>query len=204
MEESNQNQRIRVPFTKDEDEKLTNLIKMYGDINWDLVSSLMPSNRTARQCRDRWVNWINVSYVKEMWSPAEDNRLIQKVKEIGPHWKTMEQFFPGRVSYKLRNRYSKLQKMKKTLNSTLPDEILSESASENKNEKDCDLKKISNNLNCVTDKCCCSKCEVTKEEKCNKICLKQASAFENIDDDEEQGFDWSENSWCRCINMANN
>lgn len=43
----------RLPFTADEDEKLKTLIKKYGKEDWKMIASEM-SDRTSRECRDRW------------------------------------------------------------------------------------------------------------------------------------------------------
>ena len=214
-------QRIRVPFTKEEDEKLTNLIKMYGENNWELISTLMQTGRTPRQCRDRWVNWINVSFVKEVWSPAEDSRLLAKFEEIGPHWKAMEPFFPGRVSYTLRNRFSKLQKMNKTSfppmnkeeSSTQLSPPASTSNNNTKKQDGCDLickgKSSCSDDQSKSEKCsssctyCSKSCNSTQCKKTENVCQKKVGVFDNIKDNDDQGFDWSENSWCRCICPSN-
>lgn len=266
MNMSNRSQRVRVPFSKEEDERLTQLIRVLGENNWEAVSNSMQNGRTPRQCRDRWVNWINVSFVKETWSPAEDTRLIQKVQEIGQHWKALEPFFPGRVSYTLRNRYAKLQKSKSQSISKKGDEdsstqnsppALPNSEKDEEQNDECNLiyqgtdncintQEVSvstqcglKNDTCPSTKIACSspndKCQLsnlkneysvdacslektctqTKDNVCkssksactsskqgNCCAKKNVGVFNNIND-EEQGFDWSEGSWCRCTCMSN-
>ena len=101
-------QRTRVPFSLEEDNRLISLVTLYGEANWAVISSFM-AQRSARQCRERFVNWLKCSQ-KVSWTPEEDSFLLRKVSEIGQHWKEMEIFFPGRVSYEIRNRYKKLSK----------------------------------------------------------------------------------------------
>ena len=102
-----QKTRKRCPFSIEEDIKLSNLVRIYGDKNWNIIASCM-FNRSSRQCRERWVNALNGNINKSSWLPEDDARLIQVFNQIGPHWKEMEKFFPGRVSYDLRNHYKSL------------------------------------------------------------------------------------------------
>lgn len=95
----------RMPFKAEEDEKLRELVEKYGDTNWKLISSYMP-NRSVRQCRERWNNNLNSNVLKDKWSPQEDELLKRKFYEFGPKWKLLENFFPGRTSYNIRNRWS--------------------------------------------------------------------------------------------------
>lgn len=94
----------RMPFKAEEDEKLRELVKKYGDKNWQLISTFMP-NRSVRQCRERWNYNLASNVIKDKWSAEEDDLLIQKYKIFGPKWKILEKFFKGRTSYNIRNRW---------------------------------------------------------------------------------------------------
>lgn len=99
----NSNQkRKRHPFTPEEDKKLRELVDLYGEQNWSLISGHM-MNRTVRQCRDRWTNSLSGNVIKGEWSAEEDALLLQLFKENGSRWKSMEKFFPGRAQYDIRN-----------------------------------------------------------------------------------------------------
>lgn len=99
----NDNQkRKRHPFTPEEDKKLRELVDLYGEQNWSIISSHM-INRSIRQCRDRWTNSLSGNVVKGEWSAEEDALLLRLFKENGSRWKSMEKFFPGRAQYDIRN-----------------------------------------------------------------------------------------------------
>lgn len=100
----------RIPFKTEEDEKLRQLVKKYGENDWNLISKFMP-NRSARQCHDRWNNSLSSNILKEKWNSQEDFLLKQKYFQYGPKWKFFERFFPGRTSYNIKNRWSCLVRL---------------------------------------------------------------------------------------------
>lgn len=104
------NQKYRRRFTKEEDEKLLNLIDTYENkdfINWSRVASRM-SNRTARQCRERYLNYLVEKTKKGDWSQDEDDLILALYEKMGPKWAKMTTFFDKRSNIDLKNRYSTL------------------------------------------------------------------------------------------------
>lgn len=80
-----------------------------NDINWTEIAKCM-GDRTVRQCRERWTNSLCETIKKTQWSTEEDQLIMTKYNEFGPQWKLMEKFFPGRVQYDIRNRFTSLMK----------------------------------------------------------------------------------------------
>lgn len=112
---SNTNQvqkKIRLPFKQEEDDLLRKLVEEYGDKDWALIASHI-NGRTVRQCRERWQNNLSSSVVKTKWTKDEDRLLKLKYQEFFPKWKLLEEFFPGRTSYNIRNRWNGLTRTKK-------------------------------------------------------------------------------------------
>lgn len=101
--------RLRIPFSKKEDALLLNLVKMFGESNWQKIASMM-NNRSVRQCRERWQNSLSPKILKKDWTVDEDKLLLEKYNKFGAHWKLIESFFVGRTSYSLRNRFHSLKK----------------------------------------------------------------------------------------------
>ena len=126
---NNQNQvkrRTRMPFTKEEDNKLKELVQLYSCIEdkskWYFIANQIP-DRSARQCRERFQLFLcDGIRRKEKWTKEEDELLLSKYAIIGPHWKSMEKFFVGRTSYAIKNRYISLNRQKKHFNSGSSDE----------------------------------------------------------------------------------
>lgn len=96
-------------FTHDEDDTLRALVAKYGE-DWEKISSIMTS-RNVRQVRDRWINFLSPLVVKNKWSREEDLLLIEKYTEFGPCWKQLQQFFPGRTNYNIRNHWKSVSRM---------------------------------------------------------------------------------------------
>ena len=93
-------------FTLEEDEKLKSLVMKYGDKDWRLISNHM-SGRSSRQCRERYIGYLNPSLTFRPWTEEEDALLIQKLKEFGPKWTKMVPFFEGRSDCNIKNRWYK-------------------------------------------------------------------------------------------------
>ena len=101
----------RLKFTEREDVRLKTLIETLGTGDWKTIASHM-SGRTARQCRDRWKNYLSPHMEVREWTPEEDKLLLQKLKEIGGRWTMLASFFPGRSGIAVRNRCCKLSRQK--------------------------------------------------------------------------------------------
>lgn len=54
-------------WTKEEDEKLKNLIESYGENDWNLISSFF-ADRNDLQCNQRWDKVVNPKLVKGPWT----------------------------------------------------------------------------------------------------------------------------------------
>jgi hypothetical protein len=94
----------RRKFTTEEDEKLRVLVSQIGNQRWEVIAHGMPG-RTARQCRDRYKNYLLDSLVSAPWSAEEDSLLKRKYVEIGPRWVEISKFFNGRSGNDVKNRW---------------------------------------------------------------------------------------------------
>ncbi|KAK8885744.1 hypothetical protein M9Y10_041197 [Tritrichomonas musculus] len=92
-------------FTEFEDQKLRELVEQFGPRRWRRIAQLMPG-RTARQCRDRYCNYLSPDFYNEKWTDEEDNLLIEKHKELGPQWVKIAAFFPGKNANNIKNRWN--------------------------------------------------------------------------------------------------
>jgi hypothetical protein len=93
-------------FSKEEDEKLRRLIRQYGTRDWATVSSCL-SDRTARQCRHRYRNYLMDGRQRTAWTPAEDQMIITKFREFGPKWVRIATFLPRKSGNDVKNRWHK-------------------------------------------------------------------------------------------------
>ena len=91
-------------FSPEDDLKLIQLVMSRNDRDWVWIAQQM-SNRNPRQCRERWYNYLDPSLHKGGWTPEEDQLLLEKKKEMGPHWNAIARFFRGRSGNSVRNRW---------------------------------------------------------------------------------------------------
>lgn len=95
---------VRRPFTLEEDARLMEIMSNQEFLSWDHVASLMPE-RTTRQCRERWVNYLSPDIRNDPWTEEEDNLLLTKINEIGRCWSNIGRFFNGRSENDVKNRW---------------------------------------------------------------------------------------------------
>lgn len=100
-----QSQRVR--FTKEEDELLKQLVNTQSQPNWNDISRYM-KNRTARQCRERYNNYLRPNLINGPWTHEEDELLIELYEKHGPKWSFISQSFHARSPVNLKNHHSSL------------------------------------------------------------------------------------------------
>ncbi|OHT13957.1 Myb-like DNA-binding domain containing protein [Tritrichomonas foetus] len=92
-------------FTPEEDAMLLKLVKQIGACKWDTIALSMPG-RKGRQCRDRYMNYLNPNVNHDEWTAEEDALLSKKVSEYGTRWSKISKFFDGRTGPALKNRWN--------------------------------------------------------------------------------------------------
>lgn len=98
-------------WTKEEDNKLRQLVNKFGDKNWRILANSM-ENRNPRQCRERWNYYLNPNLKVGDWTPEEDNLILQKKKELGRKWTLIATFFENRTDAMIKTRYNALLRNK--------------------------------------------------------------------------------------------
>lgn len=94
-------------FTPEEDEKLRQLVELYGVDDWAKIASMM-NRKNERQVRDRWVLSLDPAINREPFSESEDELLLKLYDSIGPKWVNMKKFFDRRTDVALKTRYLSL------------------------------------------------------------------------------------------------
>lgn len=98
---------FRRKFTPREDEIIKAIVDTWGTNKWDYIATLLPE-RTARQIKDRYNNYLSPDMTNLPWTREEDDLLRQKVDEYGNHWVIIATFFVGRSSNNVKNRWHKV------------------------------------------------------------------------------------------------
>jgi hypothetical protein len=94
----------RHKFTPQEDVLLRQAVESRRLNNWAEVARRLP-NRTARQCRDRYNNYLSTERLHRPWTFAEDLSIIKIYNAWGPKWSIIATYLPGRTSVEVKNRW---------------------------------------------------------------------------------------------------
>jgi hypothetical protein len=92
-------------FSAEEDNRLKALVAQFEDPDWKFIAAQM-ANRTPRQCRERFKNYLSPDLSSRPWSETEDDLLHEKVSQIGQRWAQISPFFLGRSDVSLKNRWT--------------------------------------------------------------------------------------------------
>jgi hypothetical protein len=91
-------------FTPQADADLMRLVSSTSDNNWQHIASSLPYGYTARQCRERWRNYLDPRLERSSWTSEEDQRLLSEYERIGNKWTTLASLIHGRSANCVRNR----------------------------------------------------------------------------------------------------
>jgi hypothetical protein len=89
--------------------KLRKLVQEQGPNAWRTIAQSMPG-RNSRQCRERWLNYLNPARNTQPWTETEDQLLQETYASIGPRWVYMMKLFPRRTDGMIKNRFMALQR----------------------------------------------------------------------------------------------
>jgi hypothetical protein len=108
----------KVKFTPEEDVRLTELCKQAGPCkDWPQIAAEL-GNRSPRQCRDRYKNYLNPELSSAEWTAEEDELLASKVEDCGIRWNRIAEFFEHRSEIALRNRWLSISRRREKERST--------------------------------------------------------------------------------------
>jgi hypothetical protein len=96
-------------FTPEEDDQLRVAVEQFGDLNWKIIARHLP-NRTPRQCKERWTNYLQPQINTSQWTRSEDARLLEKYNEFGSKWMRIAKFFINRTDAMVKNRFLVLKR----------------------------------------------------------------------------------------------
>ena len=101
--------RVKGPWTKEEDKKLIDLVKKFGPEKWSNISSYLPG-RLGKQCRERWYNHLNPCVRKTGWSKEEEWMLFLLHRKYGNSWSIFSEKIPGRTDNTIKNHWNSIMK----------------------------------------------------------------------------------------------
>ncbi|GMI67567.1 ARABIDOPSIS THALIANA MYB DOMAIN PROTEIN 3, myb domain protein 3 [Hibiscus trionum] len=93
-------------WTKEEDDRLINYIKLHGEGCWRSLPKAAGLLRCGKSCRLRWINYLRPDLKRGNFTEEEDELIINLHSLLGNKWSLIAARLPGRTDNEIKNYWN--------------------------------------------------------------------------------------------------
>ncbi|PON83993.1 MYB transcription factor [Trema orientale] len=93
-------------WTKEEDQRLINYIKLHGEGCWRSLPKAAGLLRCGKSCRLRWINYLRPDLKRGNFTEEEDELIINLHSLLGNKWSLIASRLPGRTDNEIKNYWN--------------------------------------------------------------------------------------------------